>query len=147
MADAYGTICLNYDTMFGDLEKIADALNAYAWDSSEDGKFVVTEDPCRQLPYLFFETDFPQYPMAIPVNKGWDHAIELSELCEAVAPHLHIGELVITATANEKARYNYLERLIIRADGSGEQLKIGSNTKDDMHVTYDPNNNELSKAA
>jgi hypothetical protein len=145
MADAYGTfiVCGDYE---GDLDAIAEVLNSLRL-NQDDAQFSVDDDEG----IIGLDSVGVQYPTVFPSRKiyvfgdggrvfadeSYDSVVEqweaeedgdldsesysLEELSDLISPHLTKGTIELVAVANEKNRYAYYDRLIIRSDGSAER--------------------------
>lgn len=145
MADAYGTIivCGDYE---GDLDAIAEVLNSLrlnqdgAQFSAYDDEGIIGLDgfgvqyptvfPSREI-YLFGDGRkvFADASDASVVEQ-WEadkdgdlesESYSLEELSGLISPLLTKGTIELIAVGNEKNRYAYYDRLIIRSDGSAER--------------------------
>ena len=145
MADAYGTIIVCGDYK-GNLDAIADVLNSLKL-NADDVQFSVRDDEG----IIGLDGVGVQYPTVFPsreiyvfgdgrrvfadesddsVVEQWEaegdgdldsESYSLEELSGLISPHLTKGTIELVAVANEKNRYTYHDRLIIRSDGSAER--------------------------
>jgi hypothetical protein len=143
MADAYGTIivCGDYE---GDLDAIAEALNSLKLNTSDVQFSVYDDDIVLDGIGVQYPTVFPSREIYVfgdgrkvfadasdaSVVEQWEadedgdlesESYSLEELGGLISPVLTKGTIELVAVANEKNRYAYYDRLIIRSDGSAER--------------------------
>lgn len=143
MADAYGAIIVCGDYR-GEIDKLVDVLNSLDW-TSDCAQFVRSKDSIWMREYgVQYPTVFPTRDILIfgdgrklrfdhasaELIKEWENdptqdisyeGCSLEEFADLIAPLMTGGTLEIVASGNEKSRYAYFERLIIRSDGSAER--------------------------
>lgn len=152
MADAYGVIVVGKSRDFkGDLRRLTEQLNKIGDWCSSCGEFVTEGDRIYYREHGFstqYPTVYPEVPIGYsrwenrekvdfkPIEEigDDDYGIEcewelelapipLAEICRSLAPFIERGRLLISASANEKARYAYFEELCIQADGAGRRSR------------------------
>ncbi len=142
MADAYGAIIVCGD-FEGEIDSIVETLNRFQWTADGD-EFKRVGDKIWMSSYGV------QYPTVFPSRGGmlfgdgrkcfldeashllveeWENEggdmfeeeYNLESLVKAIAHLLTSGTLELVASANEKSRYAYFERIAIRSDGNAER--------------------------
>jgi hypothetical protein len=162
MADAYGVfIFAKSDDCVMDTQALADAMNEFAWDSS-NGKWLADSDNQR----IFYGSHLPQYPTVFPeritefecycdetdttylkspkdmTDEDWENEVnvcreeaELPVIKETLAAHVSRGWIEIACVSNERARYVTFSSIRINANDKATRRYVFAGTEVGSELT------------